>query len=81
MDGPFSREDEERVARLEDQTLEEKRAALLEMLLRERERIETDPKLSALPAAKKQKVLDRIDKEMGELQARLSASAYARANA
>ncbi|MDR1731482.1 MAG: hypothetical protein LBR61_05255 [Synergistaceae bacterium] len=68
MSGAFVREDEERNARLEAQTLEEQRAALLSMLLRERERIETDPKLSQLPASKKQKFLARIEKEIAKLQ-------------
>jgi hypothetical protein len=73
VSGAFVREDEERVARLEVQVLEEKRAALLDMLLRKRERIETDPKLSGIPASKKQKILDRIEKEVAELQARHSS--------
>jgi hypothetical protein len=68
VSGAFVREDEERNARLEAQTLEEQRAALLSMLLRERERIETDPKLSQLPASKKQKFLARIEKEIAKLQ-------------
>jgi hypothetical protein len=53
----------------------------LNALFKERERVETGPKLSALLAVKKQKILDRIEKEMRELQAKLPASAYARANA
>jgi hypothetical protein len=77
MSGAFVREDEERTARLEAQALEEKRAALLEMLIRERERIETDPKLSTLPASKKEKFLARIEKEAAELQEQLSLSGRA----
>jgi DNA-binding response OmpR family regulator len=76
MSGAFVRDDEERVARLEAQTLTEKRMALLEMLMKKRERIETDPKLSKLPAAKKQEILDRIAHEVDELQAQLAVSAH-----
>ena len=74
MSGAFVRDDEERVARLEAQTLTEKRMALLEMLMKKRERIETDPKLSRLPAEKKQEILDRIAHEVDELQAQLAVS-------
>jgi DNA-binding response OmpR family regulator len=74
MSGAFVRDDEERVARLEAQTLTEKRMALLEMLMKKRERIETDPKLSRLPAAKKQEILERIAHEVDELQAQLAVS-------
>ena len=74
MSGAFVRDDEERMARLEAQTLEEKREALLEMLIKKRERIETDPKLSKLPAAKKREILARIDREMEELQEQLAAA-------
>jgi DNA-binding response OmpR family regulator len=74
MSGAFVRDDEERVARLEAQTLTEKRMALLEMLMKKRERIETDPKLSRLPAAKKQEILDRIAHEVDELQEQLAVS-------
>ncbi|MDR2180570.1 MAG: hypothetical protein LBP21_09690 [Synergistaceae bacterium] len=74
MSGAFVRDDEERVARLEAQTLTEKRMALLEMLIKKRERIETDPKLSRLPAAKKQEILDRIAHEVDELQEQLAVS-------
>ncbi|MDR3231767.1 MAG: hypothetical protein LBT65_10025 [Synergistaceae bacterium] len=77
MSGAFVREDEERAARLEAQALEEKRGALLEMLMRERERIETDPKLSELPASKKEKILARIAKEAAELREQLSLSGRA----
>lgn len=74
MSGAFVREDEERAARIEAQTLEEKRTTLLEMLIKKRERIETDPKLSKLPASKKREMLERIDREVGELQEQLAAS-------
>jgi hypothetical protein len=74
VSGAFVRDDEERVARLEAQTLTEKRMALLEMLIKKRERIETDPKLSRLPAAKKQEILDRIAHEVDELQEQLAVS-------
>jgi DNA-binding response OmpR family regulator len=74
MSGAFVRDDEERVARLEAQTLTEKRMALLEMLMKKRERIETDPKLSRLPPEKKQEILDRIAHEVDELQAQLAVS-------
>ncbi len=76
MSGAFVREDEERAARIEAQTLEEKRTTLLEMLIKKRERIETDPKLSKLPASKKREMLERIDREVGELQEQLAASAH-----
>jgi hypothetical protein len=72
MSGAFVRDDEERVARLEAQSLTEKRTALLAMLMKKRERIETDPKLSRLPAAKKQEILDRIAHEVNELQEQLA---------
>ncbi|MDR1977769.1 MAG: hypothetical protein LBQ42_03450 [Synergistaceae bacterium] len=72
MSGAFVRDDEERVARLEAQTLTEKRMALLEMLIKKRARIETDPKLSKLPAAKKREILDRIAHEIDELQEQLA---------
>ncbi len=68
MSGAFVRDDEERDARLEAQTLEEKRTALLEMLIKKRERLETDPKLTTLPVAKKQEFLDRIEQEITELK-------------
>lgn len=76
MSGAFVREDEERAARIEAQELEEKRAALLEMLIKKRERIETDPKLSKLPVAKKQEMLTRIDREVDVLQEQLAASVH-----
>jgi hypothetical protein len=44
------------------------------MLMKKRERIETDPKLSRLPAAKKQEILDRIAHEIDELQEQLAVS-------
>ncbi len=75
MSGAFVRDDEERDARLEAQTLEEKRTALLEMLIKKRERLETDPKLTALPAAKKQEFLDRIEQEISELKELLAGPA------
>jgi hypothetical protein len=74
VSGAFVKDDEERAARLEAQTLTEKRTALLEMLMKKRERIETDPKLSGLPAAKKQEILDRIAQEIHELQEQLAVS-------
>ena len=77
MSGAFVREDEERAARLEAQTLAEKRTVLLEMLIKKRERIETDPKLSQLPAAKKKEILKRIEREMDELQEQMALSAHA----
>ena len=77
MSGAFVREDEERAARIEAQTLEEKRTTLLEMLIKKRERIETDPKLSKLPAAKKKEILKRIDREMEELHEQLAVPAGA----
>lgn len=77
MSGAFVKEDEERAARLESQLLEEKRATLLEMLLKKRERIKTDPKLSNLPASKKQEILARIDREVGELRAQLATPPHA----
>ena len=72
MSGAFVREDEERLARLEAQTLKEKRTTLLAMLIKKRERIETDPKLSKLSAVKKREILTRIEREMEELQEQLS---------
>ncbi|MDR1376323.1 MAG: hypothetical protein LBJ22_02335 [Synergistaceae bacterium] len=72
MSGAFVRDDEERVARLEAQSLTEKRTALLAMLMKKRERVETDPKLSRLPAAKKQEILERIAHEVDELQEQLA---------
>jgi hypothetical protein len=77
VSGAFVREDEERAARLELQTLEKNRATLLAMLQRERKRIETDPGLSELPALKKQKMIERIEKNMTELQAEISTSSRA----
>ena len=74
MSGAFVREDEERAARIEAQTLEEKRTTLLEMLIKKRERIETDPKLSNLSVAKKKEILDRIEREMDELKQQRTAS-------
>jgi hypothetical protein len=74
VSGAFVKDDEERVARLEAQTLTEKRAALLEMLMKKRERIETDPKFSGLPVVKRQEILDRIAHEIDELQKQLSVS-------
>ena len=74
MSGAFVKDDEERVAYLEAQTLKEKRTALLEMLMKKRERIETDPKFSGLPATKRQEILDRVAHEIDELQEQLSVS-------
>ena len=72
MSGAFVKEDDERAERLESQALQEKRTALLEMLVNKRKRVETDPKLSKLPAPKKREILSRIEREITELQELLS---------
>lgn len=73
MSGAFVRDDEERTARLEDMILTEKRTAMLDMLMKKRERLESDPKLSALPVHKKQEILARIEKEMTDIKTLLAA--------
>ncbi|MDR2137619.1 MAG: hypothetical protein LBO68_04950 [Synergistaceae bacterium] len=72
MSVAFVKDDEEQSARREALVLAEKRAALLEIMLKKQERIRTDPKLIALPLVKKREILARIAHEIDELQAQLS---------
>jgi hypothetical protein len=72
MSGAFVKDDEEQTARREALLLAEKRSAFLELLIKKRERVRTDPKLAGLPFARKQQILARIAHEIKEVQEQLS---------